>query len=355
MIRSMYFSLLRWRSAILYAVLTLSLCSCASIKEKGYDSTKYQDRGIELSKDTKLRVVSYNGFFTSIFPTDNGEARSNQRIEKENINSSDRIKGFASWASRAHADIFAMQEIIYTKGSISDTTPKGIGNYFSEVTGQKWVAAGDNEGRLVLSRHPILWSDKIKQARGMAALIDLPEEVSQDLLLINLHLISSKAEWRMRQSRHTVRFIKDVRKGVHPEIPKDVPIMICGDFNSEVNDLPHSILTTLDEEPKEGDLKETHYVNPEPVQLKSKFKGTVGKVVWEGEIGSSTYQAPTRVIDHVLVPKGYMKINKSFVFNSLTLSREDLKNYGVKREDILLVRQGLEEKVDHLPVFVDLK
>jgi len=131
--------------------------------------------------------------------------------------------------------------------------------------------------------------------------------------------------------------------------------MICGDFNSEVDDLPHSILTKLDEEPKEGDLKETHYINPEPLQLKSKFKGTIGEVVWEGEIGTSTYRAPTRVIDHVLVPKGYMEINKSFVFNSLTLSREDLKKYGVEREDVLLVREGLEEKVDHLPVFVDLK
>jgi len=355
MIRSMYFSFLNGHRAILYVVLMLGISSCTSVKEKRHDNNNYQGHGIELSKDTKLRVVSYNGFFTSIFPTDNGKARTNQWLEKHNASGSDRMKGFASWAPRAHADIVAMQEIIYAEGTSSDTTPKGIEDYFSEVTGQKWYAAGDNEGRLVLSRHPILWSDKIKNARGMAALIDIPEEISQDLLLINLHLLSSKAVRRMWQARLTVRFIKDVRKGVYAEIPKDVPIMICGDFNSGVNDLPHRILMKLDEEPKDGDLKETHYVDPEPFQLKSKFKGTFGSVVWEREIGSSTYQAPIKVIDHILVPKGYMKISNSFVFNSLTLPREDLMKYGVEREDVLLVRKGLEEKIDHLPVFVDLK
>jgi len=59
-----------------------------------------------------------------------------------------------------------MQEIIYTEGSRSDTTPEGIADYFSDLTGQAWHAAGDNEGRLVLSRHPIQWSDRIKLIDG---------------------------------------------------------------------------------------------------------------------------------------------------------------------------------------------
>jgi endonuclease/exonuclease/phosphatase family metal-dependent hydrolase len=347
------------RLAILCAVSILSLLSCTTTNKTTNNTTNngsgFQGRGIELSADTKLRIVSYNGFFTSIFPNDKGEARTNEWIEKKNASSSERINGFASWAPRANADIFALQETIYTKGSMADTTVEGITEYFNGVTGQKWYAAGDNQGRLILSRHPILWSSRVKNARGMAALIDLPDEVSQDLLLINLHLLSSNAERRVWQARHAVRFIKGVREGAYADIPKDAPVIICGDFNSEVNDLPHSILTKLEEEPDKDDLNEAHYVNPEPRQLKSDSKGTFGSVVWEGEIGSSNYQLAVRSIDHMLIPKGYMTVSNAFVFNSLTLSREDLKRYGVKREDLLLVREGSEEKLDHLPVFIDLK
>ena len=350
MIRSAVFPL---PNALLVIALALGLSS-SSLADKGKDGGT-NVRGIERSADTKLRIVSYNGFFTSIFPTDKGVARSNEWIKKKKIRSAERIAGFASWGPRADADVFAFQEIIYTKGSLADTTPEAIAEYVAGLTGQKWHSAGDNQGRLILSRYPILWSGRVKNARGMAALVDVPDAVGEDLLLINLHLLFSNATHRMWQARHAVRFIKAVREGAYPEIPKEAPVIICGDFNSETKDPPHKILTTLIEEPKESDVQKTLYVNPEPRQLQSESTGTFGAVVWEGEVGASNYRLEMRAIDHVLIPNDYLTVANAFVLNSLTLPLADLKRYGVNREDLLLVREGSVERVDHLPVFVDLK
>ena len=342
--------------AILSVALTLCLTTgCTTTIGKHHNATD-TTLSIERSADTSLRIVCYNGFFSSIFPTDKGAARSNDWITKKKVSSSGRVNGFASWASRADADIFALQEILYTRTCLADTTAEGIKTYFNGVTGKQWHVAGDNQGRLVLSRHPILWSDKVKNARGMAALIDLPEKVSEDLLLINLHFLSGdKAAQRKQQAQHTVRFIKQVREGSFPDIPKNVPILICGDFNSPVDAPPHAILTTLDEDPKKAGLKKKHYINPKPLQLNSDSPGTYGSVVWEGEVGASAFQAPARTIDHVLVPKGYMTIDSAFILNSLILPEADLRAIGIQREDLLLSRDGREEHIDHLPIFVDLK
>ena len=314
------------------------------------------EKGIELSSETKLRIVSYNGFWTSIFPKDNGELRSTQPITEQSVNIAERVRQFASWGKQAHADIFAMQEIIYHEEDMKDTTAEGIRDYFKKVTGQDWHAAGDKQGRLVLSRHPIIWSGRVRNARGMAALIDLPDTISKtDLLLINLHFLSSSGEIRVKQSINVIKFIKAVRAGSHESIPKDTPVVICGDFNSIATDIPHNILLKLDAGATEGDNKKTYFVNPKPTQLRSEFKGSFGSVTWTGEIGNSEYTVPEKTIDHILVPKGFMEIRKAFVLNSLILPKSDLDRYGVEREALLLVRQGQKEKLDHLPVFVDLK
>jgi hypothetical protein len=50
-----------------------------------------------------------------------------------------------------------------------------------------------------------------------------------------------------------------------------------------------------------------------------------------------------------------MKIHQAFLFNSLILPEKTLSEYGIERDAILLKREGNREKVDHLPVFLDLK
>ena len=327
-----------------------------SSKAKPIDgSTESVPEGIQMVADTRLRVVSYNGYWTSIFPRDNGEVRTSQWIDGKGIDGEARLRRFTAWAPKAHADIWAMQEVIYSKEDRADTTAEAIGKYFGKITGQTWHAAADGGGRLVLSRHPILWSGPIRNSRGMATLIDLPDDLSDDLLMINLHFFTKPKEVQIQQATRALDFIESVRRGERPEIPKETPIMICGDFNSLPSDRPYNILAKLARDAQEGDGKISHYHKPSPRQLNSDARGTYGEVLWYGEVGTSTPQAPTRTIDHILAPKGFMEIQQAFIFNSLILPEKTLALYGVEREAILLNREGRHEKIDHLPVFMDLK
>ena len=138
-------------------ILFIGLTFCISSKAKPIDgSTEPAAKGIHRLADTRLRVVSYNGYWTSIFPRDDGEVRTSKWIDGEGIDGEARLRRFAAWAPKAHADIWAMQEVIYSKEDRADTTADAIGKYFGKITGQPWYAAADGGGRLILSRYPIL-------------------------------------------------------------------------------------------------------------------------------------------------------------------------------------------------------
>ncbi|MFK7911034.1 MAG: endonuclease/exonuclease/phosphatase family protein [Akkermansiaceae bacterium] len=335
-------------------VFGLSACEDTKIKT-GDRSSKNRPQGIHVSPETRLRIVCYNGYFTSVFPKDNGEVRDNRFLKGKGIDSKMRLRNFAKWAPKAHADIWAMQEIIYLKEDQADTSAAGIAKYLGEITGHKWHVAADNRGRLVLSRHPILWSGAIKNARGMAALIDLPESLGSDLLLINLHFLTKPPEVQVSQATRALDFIESVRRGEFPEIPKQTPIMICGDFNSQPTDRPYHILTKLNREAKPKDDLIVRYKDPKPKQLTSEARGTYGEVTWSGAVGQSIPQPPRRTIDYILLPKGFMQVHQSFLFNSLILPEKSLEKYGIERKSILLKREETREMVDHLPIFLDLK
>ncbi|NNM28370.1 MAG: endonuclease/exonuclease/phosphatase family protein [Akkermansiaceae bacterium] len=340
----------------LAGILCMGLTVCLSSKAKPIEgSTETAPRGIHVVADTRLRVVCYNAYWTSIFPRDDGEVRTSQWIDGKGIDGEARLRRFAAWAPKAQADLWVMQEVIYSEEDQKDTTAEAIGRYFGKITGQTWHAAADGRGRLILSRHPVLWSGAIRNARGMAALINLPDDLGDDFLMINLHFFTKPREVQIKQATRALDFIDSVREGGRPEIPKETPIMICGDFNSLPSERPYHILAKLARDAQEGDGKVWHYHNSKPRQLNSEARGTFGEVSWSGEVGTSTPQPPTRTIDHILVPKGFMAIQQAFVFNSLILPENTLAQYGVAREAILLSREGRVEKIDHLPVFMDLK
>ena len=338
------------------SLLFVGLAFCTSLNAKPPEGiTNTEPKGINVKPKTRLRVVSYNGYWTSIFPQDNGDVRTNPWIDGKGIDGEARLRRFAAWAPRALADIWAMQEVIYSKEDQIDTTSKAIAKYFGKITEQFWHAAADGRGRLILSRHPILWSEAIQNARGMAALITLPNDIGGNLLMINLHFFTQPKEVQIKQATRALDFINSVRKGEHPKVPKETPIMICGDFNSLPSDRPYQILAKLSEDAQEGDSKVSYYHDSKPRQLNSEARGTYGEVSWSGEVGNSTPQLPSRTIDHILAPKGFMEVQQAFIFNSLILPKKTLAQYGVERGAILLNRQDRVEKIDHLPVFMDLK
>ena len=178
------------------SVLAIGALAGNSSAESNDNASETPPRGIRMREGTRLRVVSYNGCWTSIFPRDNGEVRTSEWI----VDGPARLRRFAAWAPKAQADIWAMQEIIYSEEAQKDTTAGAIGKYFGKVTGQDWHAAADGKGRLILSRHPVLWSGKIRNARGMAALIDLPDALGDDLLVINLHFFTKPPEVQINQA-----------------------------------------------------------------------------------------------------------------------------------------------------------
>ena len=248
-----------------------------------------------------------------------------------------------------------MQEMIYLKEDQANTSAEGIAQYFETITGHRWHVAADNQGRLILSRHPILWSGRVKKARGMAALINLPDALGDDLLLMNLHFLTKPPEVQIKQATHALDFIESVRRGELPEIPQGTPIMISGDFNSTPQERPYHILLKMDRNAGPGDGRSNQFLDPMPKQLGSEARGTHGAVGWSGKVGQSIAEPPSRTIDYILAPGNFLEVHQSFLFNSLILPKETLSQYEVEREAILLKREDDRETVDHLPVFLDLK
>ena len=75
--------------------------------------TLYSGESNILYKSPKLRIVSYNAYFTSIFPSDDGNT--DFPLHDKKVKSADRIENFAQWVNKAQADIWVFQEVIYGK------------------------------------------------------------------------------------------------------------------------------------------------------------------------------------------------------------------------------------------------
>ena len=79
------------------AASVLVALSCLSSKAKPIDgSAEMVPQGIQRVADTRLRVVSYNGYWTSIFPRDNGEVRTSEWIDGKGIDGEARLHRFAA-------------------------------------------------------------------------------------------------------------------------------------------------------------------------------------------------------------------------------------------------------------------
>ena len=96
-----------------FSTIILLFCVCLNGCVSTTDTNSDVRSGIELSRETKLRIVSYNTFYTSVFPKDNGEMRSTKHIKEMKMNVSERVRQFASWGKQANADVFALQETMY--------------------------------------------------------------------------------------------------------------------------------------------------------------------------------------------------------------------------------------------------
>jgi len=194
------------------------------------------DVTLNRAQGTKLRIVTYNGYYSSIFPGDDGSPP---------LNRPDRTKNFERVAKAVNADIWAMQEILYSGDERSTKSSEGILAYMKSITSVEWHMGFEGAGRILFSRYPILWQKKIA-GRVHANLIDLPESVSdKDILVINVHYHPSNQTQRNDQGRAAANFIKDVIAGTVPEVPSDAMLMLCGDYNSGTNDYPYRAVSSV--------------------------------------------------------------------------------------------------------------
>ena len=310
------------------------------------------------ASEVKLRLASYNIHYGSVFPQDDGEwdsARSN------------RVKKFERVARAMDADIWAFQEVFHSKIEFRVRTPESIRSHMSSVAGVDWHMSHDYEyvpdvvqkgGRFLLSRYPILWSGSAN-GRTHATLIDLPESISdQDLLVVNIHFVVASTG-QANRSLSTAQFVNDVISGKIAQIPANVMIMLCGDFNSR--------------EEASGGYKNvannTPLTNLRPAHLGWSGANpyyTLGGVsfvgITEDEIAANGFQPESihkKTIDYMFWRSNDLEVKHANILNTLIMDQNTLDAYGLQRFDVA-IQTKIDESArgyincDHFPYFADL-
>lgn len=314
---------------------------------------------IERDVETKLRLVSYNVHYSSVFPQDDGMWESNKP---------NRVAKFKRVFKALDADIWAFQEVFHSGTEFKVRTPETIKAHLETVSGEKLWMSHDyvNEGgvqkggRLLVSRYPIVHERSVN-GRAHASLIELPEEISKKkLLVINVHFVIAKTG-QDSQSKSTATFINDVMSGKYKkDIPADIMIVLCGDFNAkEGTGIAYKNIS-----------ENISLVNQRPSHLGWSPKNyyTCGGVGFEGdteeEIKKNSYTPD--LIGHKTIDYLYWRDNEElavrncFIFNTLIMDDESLAKYKLQPLDVSTRSSFIETEgkgyvgCDHFPYFVDL-
>jgi len=330
------------------APIFLTLLSACLMISPAFSQGEDDKNVLDRSGSTKLRVASYNVYFGSVFPRDDGRAP----LPEGKRSIDDRSEQFLRIHNAVSPDIWALQEVLYSDPQRSTKTQAGIKKYFDKATGENWHTAADKKGRMVFSKYPIRWREEIA-TRVFGVLIEMPASVSsRNVLLLNLHLSPSSAAEQLKSAKDTVEFLRRVERGEVPNISEQVTILICGDFNSRSAGPPYRVLSAMNPNvPTEGKLnailKDTH-----PRQVGSRDDSTFGSVHFEGQECS----VHGGRIDFFLYRSKQLLAKNCFILNTLTLDDDTLKHYGLHRNDVAAdPNDKLEGKVgfDHLPLVVD--
>lgn len=281
---------------------------------------------------TQLRVASYNVLRDSVF---NGA----------------RKDAFARVAPAVSADVWCMQEVSYRDSEAPPSEGSKWHARMTQITGGTWHYSWDRLGRYLLSRHQIRWN-KVVGRRVHASWIDTP---GTDLVVVNVHLApggSDRIATREGQARSAANFVSSVQGGGYRTsdgrtIPSDSTIVVCGDFNANLNSRVYQIMVQTknrlaDQRPKHlgtGNIEATH-----------------GSVTFNGGRGSMGGLP----IDFVLA-RGSRAPISGFVLNTLILPSDILERAGLRKMDVAINPNGQVNAahgsmaVDHLPIVVDFR
>ena len=79
--------------------------------------------------------------------------------------------------------------------------------------------------------------------------------------------------------------------------------------------------------------------NPYQLGSKPKINGTYGTVSLNNE--NKGYAFKGKCIDYILYSNNFLKLQQSFVFNSMILDESALDKYGMSREALIFSKNGI--------------
>lgn len=304
------------------------VCGC-NVPESACDGVT-----VDRARGSDLRVGVYNVLRSSIFPEDDGDPDGNAA----------RIAGFKRVANAVDADIWAMQEVMYDGKDQPGRSPNGLKRYMEKITGGTWYMAHHPDYQeFVFSRYPIDASGTPGR-RIVWALIDVGNDNnrSNDVLVVSVHFVTDG------QGNEAAELVRDVKAGKYSQIPKDVTILVVGDFNNQPTGARYKAVQSAFGLP---DLR--------PIWL-----GTPNTRFTHGGLTySNGFRAPQNgnPIDYIFArTSDAYEIAKNFILSTLILDQSVLDAHGLERMDVAVnpaqsLSNGTNVSCDHFPLFVDLK
>ena len=299
-----------------------------------------------------VRVMSWNVKLDSIFPPDGV-----------------RHESFARIIRAIDPDVIGLQEIM-TPGVAAKLTQL-MNRYVPLEVGQSWQVhtVADNAlisrypmreqgGELVVAYpYPELGFPGFHYGYA-STLVDLPEEFGgADLYVVAMHNKSGagreNVQMRQMQSDSIVRWIRKLRDSDRPNtISDNTPIVILGDMNVVPNASTRFFETLLS-----GDIADEQTYGPD---FRIDWDGTDMADARPSHNGNDRSYYTWRIddlpfapsaLDRIVFADSVMSVRQRFVLNTMTMSLQELAEFGLQKTDVLY--GGTANYYDHLPLVAD--
>lgn len=289
---------------------------------------------------TDLRVVSYNVYWNTIFPSRN----STQAAKFERV------------VDALDPDILHLQEI-----STSQTSVLDLMNTIAPLAGGTWYThqGGDN---VIVSKYPLAMMQTNTTPSGersqAIALVDLPDGIyATDFYFMNNHYRCCGDEAndpsRQRQSDAIVNWLRDARSpGESVDLPPGTPFAVVGDLN--IVGGPQPLQTLID-----GNIiDEATYGTDSPPDWDGSQLTDARPLHNVVEPEDYTWRNDHDIydpgrLDFVIYSDSALDVGNQFVLNTVAMSPAELSATGLQQFDITLDDDG--ENYDHLPLVVDFR
>lgn len=295
-----------------------------------------------------VRVMTWNVGDRSIFPNDSS---------RPDTTSDERSARVGRVLRAVGADVLCLQEVARPPAAVI-ALMQGLQPLAPE---RRW-SAHRVLNNVVASAFPIIESGGGTVKRGVfrrghaMVLIDLPPPLTRDLAVICAHFQSKagriQLSLRQRQADMIAAWIRERRQEKGRTLPSGTPLVVLGDLN--VIDVPSPSLRTLltgdiANEREFGSDRKPDWDDSDLIDVLPRHHGSASEIyTWRDD----TQGYPYGVLDRVLLTDSVAVASAAFVLNTTIMSGEQLRQTGLRANDVMLdPAKGIH---DHLPVVVDI-